>query len=524
MHSDRHELRAGPVAVTYTAGDLRYLKVDGVEAVRRVFVGVRDPAWGTVPGDVSAERIEQRGGGFSVTFASRHRRGVIDFEWRGCVEARAEGSGAVVCYEMAGRARRSFGTNRTGICVLHPVNECVGRQCTVEHPDGTRERREFPTLIAPHQVFREVRRLTYGAVEVEFEGEVFETEDQRNWSDGSFKTYCRPLDRGFAYELREGQEVRQAVVVRVTGGDGSTAPVIPRNVITVGEAVGRLPELGLCGDNERVARELGLAHLRRQTGPNVVVEGNRVIVVPAGRPFPSIEEVVAERAKHPGKVVGGGTAGNFAEVNRNRDRAAAMDVLSWLVNPQVHATDDLSLVENLQGQADAVRTARSFAPRAQLAVGPIILHRRPDPFAAGKAGSEAEPVEPDPRQRAPFASAWTLLSIKRLAEAGADSLTYYQTDGPFGVKEGATRFPVYDLFRRLGTMRGAEVLACRSSDELAFDALALHRGDRLRVFVASLADVRQELEIRGMPGGPRRVALEPFQVLVLRCAAKERTS
>jgi len=361
-------------------------------------------------------------------------------------------------------------------------------------------------------------------VEVEFEGEVFETEDQRNWSDGSFKTYCRPLDRGFPYELGEGQEIRQAIVVRVTGGAG-TAPADRGNVITVGAAVGRLPALGLCGDDEDVARELGLAHLRKKDGTDVVTEGNRVIVVPAHRPFPSIEEVGAERAKHPGRIVGGGTAGNFAEVNRNRDRAAAMDVLSWPVNPQVHATDDLSLVENLQGQADAVRTARSFAPRAWLAVGPIILHRRPDPFAAGKAGVEPEPEKPDPRQQSQFASAWTLVSIKRLAEAGADSLTYFRTDGPFGVKDGAATFPVYDLFKRLGTMRGAEVLACRSSDELAFDALALRRGDQLTVFVASLKDTEQELEIRGVPGGPRHVLLQPFEVLTLKyAAAKEPTS
>jgi len=28
---------------------------------------------------------------------------------------------------------------------------------------------------------------------ISFEGDVFETEDQRNWTDASFKTYCPPL-------------------------------------------------------------------------------------------------------------------------------------------------------------------------------------------------------------------------------------------------------------------------------------------------------------------------------------------
>ena len=27
-----------------------------------------------------------------------------------------------------------------------------------------------------------------------YEGDIFETEDQRNWSDASYKTFCTPLE------------------------------------------------------------------------------------------------------------------------------------------------------------------------------------------------------------------------------------------------------------------------------------------------------------------------------------------
>lgn len=38
----------------------------------------------------------------------------------------------------------------------------------------------------------QVRGVTVG---IDFSGETFEMEDQRNWTDASFKTYCRPLAR-----------------------------------------------------------------------------------------------------------------------------------------------------------------------------------------------------------------------------------------------------------------------------------------------------------------------------------------
>ena len=44
-------------------------------------------------------------------------------------------------------------------------------------------------------------------VEVRMEGETFETEDQRNWSDASFKTYGTPLHLPFPVEVAEGTRV-----------------------------------------------------------------------------------------------------------------------------------------------------------------------------------------------------------------------------------------------------------------------------------------------------------------------------
>ena len=44
-----------------------------------------------------------------------------------------------------------------------------------------------------------------------FEGEVFEMEDQRNWTDASYKTYSTPLERPFPVVVAAGAVIEQSV-------------------------------------------------------------------------------------------------------------------------------------------------------------------------------------------------------------------------------------------------------------------------------------------------------------------------
>ena len=46
-------------------------------------------------------------------------------------------------------------------------------------------------------------------VSFEFAGALFEVEDQRNWSDASFKTYSAPLAPSFPHTAQAGQQIRQ---------------------------------------------------------------------------------------------------------------------------------------------------------------------------------------------------------------------------------------------------------------------------------------------------------------------------
>jgi hypothetical protein len=119
-------------------------------------------------------------------------------------------------------AERETAVNRAGFVLLHPIAGVAGAELEVRRPDGSMETARFPERISPRQPVFDIAGLRHrvGPVEVEIamEGEVFEMEDQRNWTDASFKTYCRPLARPRPFMLSAGETLRQRVVVTLRGG------------------------------------------------------------------------------------------------------------------------------------------------------------------------------------------------------------------------------------------------------------------------------------------------------------------
>ncbi len=123
----------------------------------------------------------------------------------------------------------------------------------------------------------------------------------------------------------------------------------------------------------------------------------------------------------PNAKIVGGTNAYFAELNRQRPDIATTDAVCFSINPQVHAFDDLSLIESLQAQPDTIRSARQFCGDLPLHVGPITLKPRFNPNATGPEpppNPEQLPPQVDARQCELLAAAWTLVSISQLAGRG----------------------------------------------------------------------------------------------------------
>src|SRR6266436_4368568 len=191
------ELRAGPLTMIFEPGSafLRHIRLGDHEVLRAIYGAVRDQNWGTIPPVISNLKSDVNTDSFSLSFEVACQQREIDFFWRGLIRGEPTGQ---VSYTFEGQVRSPFQRNRIGLCVLHPIAECSGRPCLVQHADGTEEQGFFPKSISPHQPFFDLKAISYEVVttgitaRIEFAGEVFEMEDQRNWSDASFKTYSTP--------------------------------------------------------------------------------------------------------------------------------------------------------------------------------------------------------------------------------------------------------------------------------------------------------------------------------------------
>jgi hypothetical protein len=85
--------------------------------VRRLFVAIRDAAWGTIPPEISELEVEADTDSFRVSFDARHEAGDLRFRWHGELPGRPDGSPDCT---LQGVAESDFGFNRIAFCVLHP--------------------------------------------------------------------------------------------------------------------------------------------------------------------------------------------------------------------------------------------------------------------------------------------------------------------------------------------------------------------------------------------------------------------
>jgi len=219
-------VHAGPLTAVFERVGLRWICHGHTEVLRSIHVAVRDAAWRTIPADVTGLAIDQRDDGFRIQFDARHVDGKLDFVWHGLITAQSDGT---ISFGMDGEARASFERNRIGLCVLHPVDGWVEHPLQIEPIDGPPGTVVWPSDVSPHQVARNVRALVNRVVpglvaEVRLTGEIFETEDQRNWGDASFKTYGTPVDLPAPVTVVAGTRISQTATLRFQTEPAVTEP------------------------------------------------------------------------------------------------------------------------------------------------------------------------------------------------------------------------------------------------------------------------------------------------------------
>ena len=219
-HSER--LCVGPLSFTLEQGTLRHIRVGEVEVLRGISFLVRDRDWGTlVPKLAPLEcRVSSERGLIQINavYASETARLVV--------EQVIEADTGRLRVHAVGKVQGDFETNRAGFTILHPAG-LAGCPVRIAHADGKTTETEFPRSIDPWQPFMDITQMTHRDCGLEvtcaLSGDIFETEDQRQWGDASFKTYNRPLAQPWPYTLEDGSTLEQSVAVSWNACDTTPA-------------------------------------------------------------------------------------------------------------------------------------------------------------------------------------------------------------------------------------------------------------------------------------------------------------
>lgn len=523
-------MRAGSLSVDYLEGSLRYFRFGNREILRRLYPALRDPNWRTAVVTRTNEQIDEQEDAFRISYdwytedLGLHMRGTV------VLTGAADGT---VTFDWTGEALSAFSKNRLGLCALHPL--APGLPCRIFHPDGSATLAAFPDKIDPHQPFFDVAGMEWSAgpgltARLRFEGEVFESEDQRNWSDASFKTYSTPQRFPQPVRVEAGEVFRHTIVLSFSGelpafeADEAIVRIDlegdPKPFVRWG--LGWWPGDALTEEEKTWLKKLTPAHLRVAVGSDddrsavdqaaetglplrVDLSGERL---PEWLPgHPAIKEVVHVSAKGwttagqlageiPADRRGGGTVGHFADLNRNPFDFSRVDFVSFTLTPTAHNPDTWTLFENLPAQGDQVRTASARSGKP-VSIAHVTLFPRPE-----------QPAAPDARQHTDLGVTWLIGSLKYLSEAGAESATFEDLAGPYGLIHNGQPTPAYQLFAFLSEFRPERVLPSRSSQPRVCSSLVLEKADGWKTtLLANHTDAPVDVRLPGAT----TVTLGPYE-------------
>ena len=509
------QISVGDLEALLVDGVMRQLRYRGVEVVRGLDCPIRDPNWATeTPADVeetfdsASDRVV-----YSRRFSVFEGALSGDLEIRFCPER--------VVATLALRAKRRVETNRAGFTLLHPIEGVAGTDLSIRHSDGTEEHSRFPEAISPGQPAFDIVGLNHVAdgiaIDIRFSGEIFEMEDQRNWTDASYKTYCRPLGLGFPYLIEAGETVEQSVEITLSDvGARGLASAVPNRTFgtlpevaiaiepdwfsnTARKVLAELPEArrllrldaaevnvlahlaGLTGpvelevllddDGEGAARLQALASALRDNG--VLVES--VTALPRAylksyqptADWPDGHGIVDTsnwaREAFPDAQIGIGMLTNFTEFNRHPPPAGIGDFTTYSTTAIVHAGDDLSVFETLEALSHVHESARLLSGDRPMRLGLATIGMRSNPYGAAVADNpdltRIAMAMDDPRQRTLFGAAFAVGAYAAATRSGCARIALAGAGGPFATGEiqggSFVAWPIHHVVRALAGLSGA---------------------------------------------------------------------
>ena len=572
------KLKAGPFTMIYENGFIRYIKYGDNEIVRMIYMALRDKNWGTYLPEIKYEKINVYENSFYITYQCDYKENdTVIFSWNAVIQG---GESGKIIFTINGKALSTLIKNRAGFCILHPIANTAGEKLTVTCSDNQIISTFFPSSIAPQIPLNDIKKLNWfnngQEYAIEMEGDIFEMEDHRNWTDASFKTFCTPLSKPYPVRLEAGDSINQQVLFFPIDSIDQPAAISKDNIIhiTVNEPESILPAIGVGASSEvnvlssPVQDVLGLINFKYyyvetrtsekkwqelllnevdnakllqlplfislqlsndnfeeefEAFKKIIEPGISILkyllIVSDDKSVTEqflIDQVVNKiKSFFPSIFLGIGTTTNFAELNRNRRKAPGIDFASYAIHPQEHAFDSLSLIENMAAQKDTVESAAEIYAGKKIAISPVTLRRRFNPYAQNKEDIiRTNSQRSDPRQGSLWCAGWTLGSIKYLSEAGAGFISFFQTVGKQGIcDDDGNLYPVACLFQFINTMHGAKVIKTSVNKPLDCTSLLLLKENQKYLLLGNHTSETFSLQLPFTVSTIRNVTVFPSEII-----------
>lgn len=545
-------LKAGKLTFQYENGTIRYIRLGNYEIIRNIYFSLRDQNWGTIPYRIENFTPNIKNDSFELSFEAIHFINKEDiFSWNVIIKGESDNS---IILEINGKALKEFSKNRAGFCILHPIEECASKEVKITEINEQITFHEFPKFISPTSPFPILKginwKITDGIIaDLKLEGDEFETEDHRNWTDSSFKTFCTPLANPFPVMLKKGELVSQKITLNVNFNLPKFKEAFDNQIVNI-ELLNKtvpLPHLGTLQSFEKKGftpyeieqlRHLNLEHYRVEIDlessdwPNDILKGNHeaksintklllaltfgedslsdlndfldfakketlvlhsIIIFQKGSyctPTSLIESLVPKLKSVFSEIkIGAGVQSNYAELGRNIFDSLFIDFIVYGIQPQEHAFDDATLIENIESQAETLSSAMALYPQKEIFVSPLSLKKRINPYAKNVSKRfEEQPllIQLDNRQGTDFEASWLLGSIKNLAEAGVNAISIFRSNGQLGLlKPNMPAHPSFEILKKLQILKGGIIHNSKSSEKLECSSFFIEKNGLITCFLVN---------------------------------------
>ncbi len=520
---------------------IRNIRFEGVQLIDLLYTAIRPLDWSTLKADEYSADLQIIGNDCVITvnevFAgalsaqakitlSSSNTFSVGYELKGLTEYQVSRWGVCFCLNTADWMRSSVVSSGN----TYSLAQDISPQRVV---DGVIQGL-FPASDEMHFLAPDKRSL-----KVVSTGKVLEAEDQRNWTDNTYKIYSGSLSEPFPFLTSAGSIWKQSVNFEVGVPESVTTDATK---ILVKE-IEALPSIGLQfnhdslltpDDLEKAFILLEIDHLRineetltsqkiaTTAASGLILEaallssskgddlkeevlrlservpaGSRLLVQREGRQVVDAADLPKNSSLN--SYIPGSDA--FL-VDLQNDQYNFGNSVSYSMAPTVHSFDTETIFKTLFTQQESINFAQKYiAP--QVFISPITFSMRGNPHSGHSRDQRLVYAEPEMALhiRTIEGAAWTLGSIHSLASAGAFSGSWHELFGEYGAiysESDSIKFtPTFHAITALGAHHAHQITIATSFDN---SWVAFENRETKTILVASLRPWTLEITSKVLAG------------------------